>query len=147
MGSLIVSHSTSVALRRTHKSPPLLYTSNPPSVPFSGQLGCRKTRGLSLVTRAGPSTNSYIFAFVFPLSLLAVTIFTSARVADKLDEKFLEELEVNQAILEAEEYAGDAVISLEEEPALPRSRNRPKREAEPSSERANAIVDNQTQGI
>lgn len=46
-----------------------------------------------MVTRAGGiSSGSYIFALVFPLSLLAITIFTSARVADNLDQKFLEEV-------------------------------------------------------
>ena len=63
-----------------------------PAVRFSGELGRRKTRGLSVVTRAGPSTSSYVFAFVFPLSLLAVTIFTSLRVDDKLEREFLEEV-------------------------------------------------------
>lgn len=48
-----------------------------------------------VVARAGPpSTTSLIFAFVFPLSLLLVTIFTSIRIADKLDQQYLEE--VNQ---------------------------------------------------
>ena len=45
-----------------------------------------------MVTRAGPSTSSYVFAFVFPLSLLAVTIFTSLRVDDKLEREFREEV-------------------------------------------------------
>uniref|UniRef100_M1A8U1 Uncharacterized protein n=1 Tax=Solanum tuberosum TaxID=4113 RepID=M1A8U1_SOLTU len=53
----------------------------------------KKSRGLSVVTRAGGiSSGSYIFALIFPLSLLAITIFTSARVADNLDQKFLEEV-------------------------------------------------------
>ena len=63
-----------------------------PAVRFSGELCRRKTRGLSVVTRAGPSTSSYVFAFVFPLSLLAVTIFTSLRVDDKLEREFREEV-------------------------------------------------------
>ncbi|KAI3448821.1 hypothetical protein Pfo_005486 [Paulownia fortunei] len=119
----------------THKPPP------PP--PVNGrtverilQVGRRKTsrRGISVATRAGPSSTSYIFAFVFPLSLLAITIFTSVRIADKLDEKFLEELAVNEAILEAEENDDEVSISSKKEPTLPiRSRNRPKREVEPSS--------------
>ncbi|PSS26489.1 Proteinase-activated receptor 1 like [Actinidia chinensis var. chinensis] len=93
----------------------------------------RKTRGSSVVTRAGPGTNTYIFAFVLPLSLLAITVFTSIRIADKLDREFLEEVAVNQAIMEAEEEDGDAGMPLEEKPSLPRTRNRPKREAETSS--------------
>ncbi|GFP96299.1 hypothetical protein PHJA_001774000 [Phtheirospermum japonicum] len=90
-------------------------------------------RGISVVTRAGPSSTSYIFAFVFPLSLLAVTIFTSARIADQLDQKFFEELSVNQAILEAEETGDEVAVSLEKEATPTHSRNRPKREVEPSS--------------
>ncbi|KAG5627628.1 hypothetical protein H5410_012846 [Solanum commersonii] len=94
----------------------------------------KKNRGLSVVTRAGGiSSGSYIFALVFPLSLLAITIFTSARVADNLDQKFLEELAVNETIAEGEEDDGSAVTPLEEKPATPRTRNRPKREVEPSS--------------
>ncbi|KZV54456.1 hypothetical protein F511_09771 [Dorcoceras hygrometricum] len=57
-------------------------------------VGLRKTskRGVSVVTRAGGiSSSSYIFAFVLPLSLLAITIFSSIKISDKLDEKFFEE--------------------------------------------------------
>ncbi|GER43592.1 high chlorophyll fluorescence 153 [Striga asiatica] len=91
-------------------------------------------RGISVVTRAGPSASSYIFAFVFPLSLLAVTIITSARIADKLDQKFFEELAINQAILEGEEENEDEIsVPLEKEAKQTRSRNRPKREVERSS--------------
>ncbi|KAG6433596.1 hypothetical protein SASPL_105211 [Salvia splendens] len=90
-----------------------------------------------VLTRAGPSTTSYIFAFVFPLSLLAVTAITSIRIADKLDQKFLEELAVNQAILEAEdgeEREDDVHVSSEEEEVKPvRRRNRPTRQIEQSS--------------
>ncbi|XP_059311681.1 uncharacterized protein LOC132063238 [Lycium ferocissimum] len=95
----------------------------------------KKHRGLSVVTRAGGgiSSSSYIFALVFPLSLLAITIFTSARIADTLDQKFLEEVAVNETIREGEEDDGSAVTPLEEKPATPRTRNRPKREVEPSS--------------
>lgn len=47
-----------------------------------------------VVARAGPpSTTTLIFAFVFPLSLLLVTIFTSIRIADKLDQQYLEEVD------------------------------------------------------
>lgn len=80
------------------------------------------------MTRAGPSSTSYIFAFVFPLSLLAITIFTSIRIADKLDKKFYEEMAINEAIREDEEEDSNSGISVKEEPALPRTRNRPKRE-------------------
>lgn len=45
-----------------------------------------------MVTRAGPSTSSYVVAFLLPLSLLAVTIFTSWKVDDKLERDFLEEV-------------------------------------------------------
>ncbi|XP_011091793.1 uncharacterized protein LOC105172147 [Sesamum indicum] len=99
------------------------------------QLGRRKTsrRGVSVVTRAGPSSTSYIFAFVFPLSLLAVTIFTSIRIADKLDDKFLEELAINQAILENEDKDEEEDPVPQKEAAPVRSRNRPKRQVESSS--------------
>lgn len=40
---------------------------------------------------------------------------------------------INQAIMEADEEDGDAGMPLEEKPSLPRTRNRPKREAETSS--------------
>ncbi|KAK4372083.1 hypothetical protein RND71_007467 [Anisodus tanguticus] len=94
----------------------------------------KSSRCISVVTRAeGISSSSYIFAFVFPLSLLAITIFTSARIADTLDQKFLEEVAVNQTITEGEEDDGITVTQLEEKPATPRTRNRPKREVEPSS--------------
>ncbi|XP_042051926.1 uncharacterized protein LOC121797235 [Salvia splendens] len=90
-----------------------------------------------VLTRAGPSTTSYIFAFVFPLSLLAGTAITSIRIADKLDQKFLEELAINQAILEAEdgeEKEDDVHVSSEEEEVKPvRRRNRPTRQIEQSS--------------
>ncbi|KAF9688742.1 hypothetical protein SADUNF_Sadunf01G0019700 [Salix dunnii] len=51
----------------------------------------RRRRGLTVVTRAGLSANSYVLAFLLPLSLLAATIFTSIRIADKLDQDYLEE--------------------------------------------------------
>ncbi|XVE99868.1 hypothetical protein REPUB_Repub03eG0238700 [Reevesia pubescens] len=109
-----------------------LHVQTPAAVAFSGHLSHRKTRGLTVVTRAGANTGSYVFAVVFPLSLLAVTIFASIRVADKLDKDFLEDLAINQAIREAEEEdAGDDGISLEDivqEPVVPRTRNRPKKE-------------------
>ncbi|KAI5667840.1 hypothetical protein M9H77_17693 [Catharanthus roseus] len=89
----------------------------------------KKKRGVSVITRAGPSSTSYIFAFVFPLSLLAVTIFSAMRISDELDEKFLEELAINETILEGEEGDADDILT-EEKPEVPRTRNRPKREVE-----------------
>ncbi|KAL8125811.1 hypothetical protein AgCh_013193 [Apium graveolens] len=58
-------------------------------VVFSG--GLKSRRGSWVVTRAVPGPNTYIFAFVFPLSLLVATIFTTLRISDKLDEDFLQE--------------------------------------------------------
>lgn len=50
-------------------------------------------RGDCLLARAGPpSTATLVFAFVFPLSLIIGTIFASVRIADQLDEKFLQEV-------------------------------------------------------
>ncbi|KAK8494114.1 hypothetical protein V6N12_031826 [Hibiscus sabdariffa] len=109
-----------------------LYVHTPPVFAFSDDLTNRKRRGLEVVTRAGANASSYVFAAVLPFSLLAVTIFTSIKVADKLDKDFLEDIAVNQAVREAEEDDdGDDAISLDEivqEPVLPRTRNRPKRE-------------------
>ncbi|KAL9407235.1 hypothetical protein Peur_004207 [Populus x canadensis] len=118
-----------------------------PAIRISDDPWRRKKRGLTVVTRAGLSANSYVLAFLLPLSLLAATIFTSIRIADKLDQDYLEELEIIQAIKEADEEDDDSDdgedyedaddnivdISLEEElqPVLQRTRtrNRPKREA------------------
>ncbi|GMI87298.1 hypothetical protein HRI_002399100 [Hibiscus trionum] len=109
-----------------------LYVHTPAGFAFSDNLTNRKRRGLEVVTRAGANASSYVFAAVLPFSLLAVTIFTSIKVADKLDKDFLEDLAVNQALREAEEDdEGDDAISLDEivqEPVLPRTRNRPRRE-------------------
>ncbi|KAI6675946.1 hypothetical protein NL676_036742 [Syzygium grande] len=96
--------------------------------PRRRRLGFGGGRGVRLVARAGPSASSYVFAFVFPLSLLVVTVFASIKIADKLDRDFLEELAINQAIKDADE-GDDAEVSLEEKPVLSRTRNRPKREA------------------
>ncbi|KAK6928824.1 hypothetical protein RJ641_005029 [Dillenia turbinata] len=116
------------------------------AIRFSGDLGRRRTRGLSVITRAGPSTSSYLFAFLLPLSLLAATVFTSIKIADKLDQQYLEELAINEAIREAEEEDGgedtssdeetepenelepEPELKLELEPALPQTRNQPKHE-------------------
>ncbi|XP_073127553.1 uncharacterized protein [Henckelia pumila] len=118
----------------------LLPPTEAPSTRVNLHVGRLKTskRGVSVVTRAGGiSSSSYIFAFVLPLSLLAVTIFTSVRIADKLDQKFFEELAVNEAILEADEDGVEnenenenESTSSDKESAPIRSRNRPKREVE-----------------
>ncbi|KAF8022242.1 hypothetical protein BT93_G2396 [Corymbia citriodora subsp. variegata] len=100
-----------------------------PPVGFPGGTTRRAGGGFRrLVARAGPSTSSYVFAFVFPLSLLVTTVFASIKIADKLDRDFLEELAINQAIKDADED-DDAEVSLEEKPVPSRTRNRPKREA------------------
>ncbi|KAE9445834.1 hypothetical protein RHGRI_014400 [Rhododendron griersonianum] len=125
--SNLLPKSPPLRLLQTNPFPPS--TTNSSSLPFHH----RKTRGLSLVTRGAPGTSTYIFAFFLPLSLLAITVFTSIRIADKLDRDFLEEMAINQAIMEADEEDGDAGMPLEEKPSLPRTRNRPKREAETSS--------------
>ncbi|GJU86687.1 hypothetical protein Tco_1294233 [Tanacetum coccineum] len=95
--------------------------------------GSVRDRGSLVVTRGGaPGASTYLFAFIFPLSLLAVTIFTSVKISDKLDRDFYEEMEVNQAILEAEDEDDVVVAPTQEEPHRSRTRNRPKREAEVS---------------
>ncbi|XP_076960542.1 uncharacterized protein LOC143636955 [Bidens hawaiensis] len=99
------------------------------------QSSCRFGRRRLVATRAGPpGTNTYLFAFLFPLSLLAVTVFTSIQISDKLDRQFYQELEVNQSILEAEDEDEDedeeVTPAYEEPPSQQRTRNRPKREAE-----------------
>ncbi|PSS19128.1 V-set and immunoglobulin domain-containing protein [Actinidia chinensis var. chinensis] len=134
MESLVICNFSTPTSNLIPKSPQRLLL-NTLSLPNTAPVRfcLRKTRGSSVVTRAGPGTNTYIFAFVLPLSLLAITVFTSIRIADKLDREFLEEIAVNQAIMEAEEEDGDAGMSFEEKPSLPRTRNRPKREAETSS--------------
>ncbi|XP_022961614.1 uncharacterized protein LOC111462310 [Cucurbita moschata] len=102
-----------------------------PAVRFSGDPSA--ARALRVVTtRAGASTSSYIFAFSIPFSLILVTALTALKIGDNLDKKFLEELALNQAIMEEDEENkdGSSEIPFEEKPALPRTRNRPKREAE-----------------
>ncbi|XP_058768544.1 uncharacterized protein LOC131642283 [Vicia villosa] len=93
-----------------------------------------KPRRATVVTRAGASASSYAFAIALPLSLLAVTIFTALRIGEKLDQDYYEEMAINEAIMEIDEeeeedYDDDAETYLQEEPVLPRGRNRPKREA------------------
>lgn len=103
-----------------------------------------RRRGQVLIPKAGPpNTTTLILAFVFPLSLFAGTVFASIRIADKLDEQFLEDLAVNRAIMEENEEDeeervedGDGITYREEEVAaaaatadVPRVRNRPRKEA------------------
>ncbi|KAH7528035.1 uncharacterized protein LOC125422338 [Ziziphus jujuba] len=136
MAGLLISNPSSFTLPLPSPPPTQQPSIKPPHsvffpvVRFSGDPICRKTRGrgLTVVTRAGPGTSSYIFAFVLPLSLLAITVFTSIRIADKLDEDFLEEVAINQAIMEEDEEANDIDLPLEEQPTRSRARNRPKRE-------------------
>ncbi|XP_022764446.1 uncharacterized protein LOC111309709 [Durio zibethinus] len=147
MASLFITTSISSVSPSLPLYPPIspatfrpLHVPTPVAVAFSSHVSQRKTRALAVVTRAGPNTSSYVFAVAFPLSLLAVTIFTSIKIADKLDKDFLEYFTISQAIREADEEDdddddddddGDDVISLEDivqEPVLPRTRNRPKRE-------------------
>ncbi|ONI20646.1 hypothetical protein PRUPE_2G027100 [Prunus persica] len=92
MARLLISNTASLTLSPPAPSSRALL--NPPHVPISPatRFSSRQARGLTVVTRAGPTTNQYVFAFVMPLSLIAVTVFTSMRIADKLDEEFLEEI-------------------------------------------------------
>ncbi|KAL2898405.1 Peptidylglycine alpha-hydroxylating monooxygenase [Bienertia sinuspersici] len=133
--SSILSKSLSYTLlpSNSHQSPHLAFPNSTrfSTVRLSGELERRQMRGLSVVTGAGPSNSQLIFAFAFPITLLAVTVFTAFRIGDRLDQKFLEEVAMNEAIREAEEESDDATqvaISRKEEPALSRARNRPKRE-------------------
>ncbi|KAG2239903.1 hypothetical protein Bca52824_091262 [Brassica carinata] len=92
----------------------------------------RRNRDCSYVARAGPSTSSYLLAFAIPATLIAATVFTSAKIADKLDDDFLEDIALNQAIKAAEEGDNaEGEISLDDvikEPVIQRTRTRPKRE-------------------
>ncbi|KAF3954627.1 hypothetical protein CMV_010674 [Castanea mollissima] len=137
MASFLISSSASLTLAHTIPTraffrPPLV--PNPPAIRFPGDLTRRRPRGLTVVTRAGPSTNSILFAIAIPLSLLTITFFASIKIADKLDRDYFEELAINQAIREAEEDEDedeeeededdgnkeneDMNISLEKKPAL-----------------------------
>nr|XP_023917784.1 uncharacterized protein LOC112029329 [Quercus suber]POF03703.1 hypothetical protein CFP56_06623 [Quercus suber] len=159
MASFLISSSASLTLTHTIPTraffrPPLV--PNPTAIRFPGDLTRRRSRGLTVVTRAGPSTNSILFAIAIPLSLLTITFFASIKIADNLDRDYFEELAINQAIREAEddedeeeeeenkedddmnislekkpalkEEDKDMNVSLEKERALQRTRNRPKRE-------------------
>ncbi|CAA7015254.1 unnamed protein product [Microthlaspi erraticum] len=108
----------------------------PPTNSFLDGVGglclTRRNRECSVVARAGPSTSSYLFAFAIPATLIAATVFTSIKIADKLDEDFLEDIALNQAIKAAEDGENaEGEISLDDlikEPVLQRTRQRPKRE-------------------
>ncbi|KAE8803248.1 hypothetical protein D1007_20827 [Hordeum vulgare] len=53
----------------------------------------RRRRSIMVVRAGGPpSTNVLILAFVLPLSLFVGTLVAAARVADDLDERFLQEV-------------------------------------------------------
>ncbi|XP_062230994.1 uncharacterized protein LOC133928597 [Phragmites australis] len=97
-------------------------------------------RGGSLTTvRAGgpPSTGALILAFVLPLSLFVGTLVTAARVADDLDERFLREMEINQAIMEENE-ASDEDIGEEEDDD--REYDEGEEEEQPPVEKKEAVV-------
>ncbi|GJM96263.1 hypothetical protein PR202_ga13083 [Eleusine coracana subsp. coracana] len=85
---------------------PGVRTATPPS---AGIVCVRSRRRRLMIVRAGgpPSTNVLILAFVLPLSLFVGTLVTAARVADDLDERFLREMEINQAIMEENEASDD----------------------------------------
>ncbi|MED6128593.1 hypothetical protein PIB30_099410 [Stylosanthes scabra] len=129
-------------------SSPLPFFRTPQPFPIPPPL--RRTHRASTVAppRAGPTSSSIAFAIGLPLSLLAVTVLTSLRIANKLDQQFYEEMAMNEAIMEADEdyedddededyyndaddegADDDAETPIQQEPALPRTRNRPIREA------------------
>ncbi|KAE9584843.1 hypothetical protein Lal_00024185 [Lupinus albus] len=137
----LISNSLSNSL--TFLSPPPSSTALPfpisPELRFSAAVVShrRKPRGATVTTRAGPSTSSLVFAFTLPLSLVAVTAFASIRIADKLDQKFLEEMAMNEAIMEVDEFDkendddedededDDVETYLQEEPVIPHALNLP----------------------
>ncbi|KAJ0978014.1 hypothetical protein J5N97_013488 [Dioscorea zingiberensis] len=98
----------------------------------------------AVVVRAGPPSSSTLLGvFLLPLSLLIGTILVSIRIADNLDEKYLKELAMNEAMAqeneaESEDEEGEEdedesadegkVLEVEEMVApAPRIRNRPKK--------------------
>ncbi|XP_062115613.1 uncharacterized protein LOC133829822 [Humulus lupulus] len=147
-GILLISNPTSLvltlsthssnpsALRPTHTPTTASFNSsrlpNSPALTFSGDpLKTRaRARGTSVVTRAGPSTGSFVLAFFLPLSLILVTVFASIRISDKLDRDYLEEVALNEAIRQSEEDEGEDDIELPSDNNVtpPRTRNRPIRE-------------------
>ncbi|XP_010557837.1 PREDICTED: uncharacterized protein LOC104826709 [Tarenaya hassleriana] len=125
----------------THSLRTFLFASSrsliPPANRFSGGFDSGvnwRKRGCVVLTRAGASASSYLLAFAIPATLVAVTVFASIKIADKLDEDFFEEVALTQSLreeaLDGEEDA-ESESSLDEmvqEPVLQRTRNRPKRE-------------------
>ncbi|KAL5762604.1 hypothetical protein ACOSP7_018868 [Xanthoceras sorbifolium] len=109
----------------------------------------RKARGLTtgVVTRAGPSIGTYLYALSLPVGLIVLTALAALKVAEQQDQAYFEELIIEEAMKEGdedkdgdededvEEDGGneyDSETPLEEkiqELAVPRTRNRPKREA------------------
>ncbi|CAA6663575.1 unnamed protein product [Spirodela intermedia] len=147
-------------------SPPHICPAAPTAVHPGGgggpELGRRRwrrdtRRGDALVVRAGPpSTSTLVFAFVFPLSMILGTIFASVRIADQLDQRYLEELARDGAKMQEKGAEGrtegdprseedeatplrdgrlipagaaTSTATIEEASSAPRSRNRPKRRA------------------
>ncbi|KAK7325357.1 hypothetical protein VNO77_29519 [Canavalia gladiata] len=115
------------------RAPPI---PNSPALRFTA--GRQKARDSAVAVRAGPSTSSIAFSIALPLSLLAVTVIASVRMADKLDQQWLEEMANNEALMEDDEEddytdddneKDDLETYVQEEPALPSARHRPKREA------------------
>ncbi|XP_039136565.1 uncharacterized protein LOC120273891 [Dioscorea cayenensis subsp. rotundata] len=161
VNSLTILMTTFSSPKAYYSKPTQSYTlSSPPLTAFPSRqtllLRChrprRPKRSDSILVHAGPpSSSTLILAFVLPLSLLIGTILVSIRIADDLDEKFVKELLMNEAMAQEEEYGvedaedddddddeeeddenDDAprVLELEEvaAPATPRVRNRPKKE-------------------
>ncbi|KAJ4775783.1 FACT complex subunit POB3 [Rhynchospora pubera] len=62
----------------------------------------RRHRKLVPVPRAGgpPSTNTLLFAFFMPLSLVLGTVLASLRISKQLDDQYFDEFEKNLAIME-----------------------------------------------
>ncbi|XP_062118213.1 uncharacterized protein LOC133831817 [Humulus lupulus] len=95
--TLSTHSSNPFALRPTHTPTTASFNSsrlpNSAALTFSGDplKNRARARGLSVVTRAGPSTGSFVLAFFLPLSLILVTVFASIRISDKLDRDYLEE--------------------------------------------------------
>ncbi|KAL0923109.1 hypothetical protein M5K25_007154 [Dendrobium thyrsiflorum] len=135
-GTFCLSTSTFLSSFQTLRAPSEITRHLHRRHPLPGELA---------VVRAGPpSASTLILVFVLPLSLLIGTILVSIRIGNKLDEKFLEELAANQAMVEENEDAGaeegqeglearegeeDRVMVKEEiGAAAVRVRNRPKRE-------------------
>lgn len=99
MSFAVKPNSSLLSFRRQSPSPPQIVTT-PPVLPISyyyyyyyEKLQLRRNRGSLVVRRGGaPGASTYIFAFLFPLSLLAVTIFTSIQISDKLDRDYYQEV-------------------------------------------------------